>query len=76
MMSIPTILLSAFFISPEILEEKNISIIEILIPFILSFITAFLSLKLMVRYIYVFGFTPYVIYRILLGIILLLMAYS
>ena len=76
MMSIPTILLSAFFISPEILEEKNISIIEILIPFILSFITAFVTLKVMVRYVYVFGFSPYVIYRIFLGIILLSMAYS
>ena len=76
MMSIPTILLSAFFISPEILEEKNISIIEILIPFILSFITAFVTLKVMVRYVFVFGFSPYVIYRIFLGIILLSMAYS
>ena len=76
MMSIPTILLSAFFISPEILEEKKISIIEILIPFILSFITAFVTLKVMVRYVYVFGFSPYVIYRIFLGIILLSMAYS
>ena len=76
MMSIPTILLSAFFISPEILEEKNIGIIEILIPFILSFITAFVTLKVMVRYVYVFGFSPYVIYRIFLGIILLSMAYS
>ena len=75
-MSIPTILLSAFFISPEILEEKKISIIEILIPFILSFITAFVTLKLMVKYIYVFGFTPYIIYRIFLGLILLFLAYS
>jgi len=76
MMSIPTILLSAFFISPEILEEKNISIIEILIPFVLSFITAFVTLKLMVKYIYIFGFTPYIIYRIFLGLILLFLAYS
>ena len=76
MMSIPTILLSALFISPEILEEEKISIIEILIPLILSFITAFLTLKLMVKYIYIFGFTPYVIYRIFLGIILLFIAYS
>ena len=75
-MSIPTILLSAFFISPEILEEKKISIIEILIPFVLSFITAFVTLKLMVKYIYVFGFTPYIIYRIFLGLILLFLAYS
>ena len=76
MMSIPTILLSAFFISPEILEEEKISIFEILIPFILSFITAFVTLKLMVKYIYVFGFTPYIIYRIFLGLILLFLAYS
>ena len=76
MMSIPTILLSAFFISPEILEEKKISFVEIIIPFILSFITAFVTLKLMVKYIYLFGFTPYIIYRIFLGLILLFLAYS
>ena len=55
---------------------SGIDAIEIFIPFILSFITAFLTLKLMVKYIYVFGFTPYVIYRIFLGIILLIIAYS
>ena len=76
MMSIPTILLSAFFISPQILEEEKISTIEILIPFILSFITAFVTLKVMVKYVYIFGFTPYVVYRIFLGIILLFMSYS
>ena len=54
----------------------GVDIFEILIPFILSFITAFLALKVMIRYIYVFGFTPYVIYRIFLGIILLFIAYS
>ncbi len=76
LMSIPTILLSAFFISPEILEEKKINFLELFIPFILSFITAILALKVMVKYIYVFGFTPYVLYRISLGLILLYIAYS
>ena len=74
LMSIPTILLSVFFISPEILKQK-ISLIDIFIPFIFSFITAFLALKLMFKYIYVLGFTPYVIYRIILGLILLFITY-
>ena len=75
LMSIPTIILSGFFISPEILEENKISIFVILITFILSFVTAIIALNLMVKYIYTFGFTPYVVYRIILGLILLYIAY-
>ena len=75
LMSIPTIILSGFFISPEILEENNISFLTVSITFVLSFITAIITLNLMVKYIYTFGFTPYVVYRIILGLILLYIAY-
>ena len=75
LMSIPTIILSGFFISPEILEENNISVLAILVTFILSFFSAIIALNLMVKYIYKFGFTPYVVYRIILGLILLYIAY-
>ena len=75
LMSIPTIILSGFFISPEILEENNISVLAILVTFILSFFSAIIALNLMIRYIYKFGFKPYVIYRIVLGLILLYIAY-
>ena len=75
LMSIPTILLAGFFISPEILEENKISIFEILITFTLSFFTAILALNLMIKYVYIFGFTPYVIYRIVIGFLLLYFAY-
>lgn len=75
LMSIPTIILSGFIISPELLEESKLSIFEILITFTLSFLTAIIALKFMVKYIYAFGFTPYVIYRILIGSILLYVAY-
>ena len=75
LMSIPTIILSGFFISPEILEENKISIFVILITFILSFCTAIIALNLMVKYVYKFGFTPYVFYRIIVGLILLYIAY-
>jgi len=75
LMSIPTIILSGFFISPEILEENKISIFVILITFILSFCTAIIALNLMVKYVYTFGFTPYVFYRIIVGLILLYIAY-
>ena len=76
LMSIPTIILSGFFISPKILEENNISVLVVLVTFILSFFTAIIALNLMVKYIYTFGFTPYVVYRIILGLILLYIAYS
>ena len=75
LMAIPTILLSGFFITPQILIDNNITIIEILIPFTLSFITALIVLKIMVKYVYIFRFTPYVIYRILLGVVLLYITY-
>ena len=75
LMSIPTIVLSGFFISPEILEENNISVLAVLVTFILSFFTATIALNLMVKYIYTFGFTPYIYYRIILGLTLLYIAY-
>ena len=75
LMSIPTIVLSGFFISPEILEENNISVLAVLVTFILSFFTATIALNLMVKYIYSFGFTPYIYYRIILGLTLLCIAY-
>ena len=75
LMSIPTIILSAFFISPEILEENNISFLAVSVTFLLSFFTAIIALNLMVKYIYTFGLTPYVVYRIILGLILLYIAY-
>ena len=75
LMSIPTIILSGFFISPEILEENNISVLAVLVTFILSFFTATIALNIMVKYIYSFGFTPYIYYRIILGLTLLYIAY-
>ena len=75
LMSIPTIILSGFFIYPEVLNENKISFFQILIPFIISFFTSIIALNLMVKYIYVFRFTPYVIYRIVLGFILLIIYY-
>ena len=75
LMSIPTIILSGFFIYPEVLNENKISFFQVLIPFVISFFTAIIALNLMVKYIYVFRFTPYVIYRIILGFILLYLFY-
>ena len=75
LMSIPTIVLSGFFISPALLEENTISVLVVLVTFILSFITATIALNLMVKYIYSFGFTPYIYYRIILGLTLLYIAY-
>lgn len=74
-MSIPTIIMSGFFISPKVLAENNITIIEIFIPFILSFVSALLALIFLFKFIHIFRFTPYVIYRILLGTFLLYFTY-
>ena len=75
LMSIPTIILSVFFITPSILKENNVNLIEFFIPFALSFIASLIALKILINYIYIFKFTPYIIYRITLGLILLYTVY-
>ena len=68
-MGIPIIVLS-FFSNIESFEnfiiDKNLIIV-----FISSFFAAYITIFIFIRYINKIGFTPFVIYRILLGILLL-----
>ncbi|GAA6209382.1 undecaprenyl-diphosphate phosphatase [Cognatishimia sp. WU-CL00825] len=77
LMSIPTILASGGYL----LLENGFSItsdqaLDLVIAAGLAFASALLALKLMMRLLQSLSFTPYVIYRVILGVILLAVAYS
>ena len=77
LMSIPTILASG---SLEIIDAWHKADFnhfnDAVIVICLSFIFAFLTLTIMMRLLNSISFTPYVIYRILLGVLLLAIAYN
>ena len=69
-MGIPIICLSFFSNIKEFenfIVDKNLSLI-----FITSFFAAYFTISLFIKVINKIGFTPFVIYRILLGLILLI----
>lgn len=77
LMSIPTILASASLISVDIVTgDASVNIKDLLIGAVLAFLAALLALKLMMQLLNSFSFTPYVIYRLLLGAALLWIAYT
>ena len=77
LMSIPTIIASGTLLGLDVASTataqdlKNIAIV-----IVLSFVAALFALTLMMRLLKSVSFTPYVIYRIALGIVLLWVAYT
>ena len=77
LMSIPTIIGSGVLLAPGLFKASyDSSFFEILVAFTLSFLSSFLALTFLIKYIYRFKFTPYIIYRIFLGFLLLWFVYS
>ena len=77
LMSIPTILASGTLLGIEVVQDADMSIIrDAAIAAVLAFLAALAALSLMFRLLKSVSFTPYVIYRVILGIILLGIAYS
>ncbi|MBK0329496.1 undecaprenyl-diphosphate phosphatase [Rhodobacteraceae bacterium F11138] len=77
LMSIPTILASGILLGAEVaLDADTAAIRDCAIAAGLSFFSALLALALMMRLLRSISFTPYVIYRIALGIALLIYAYA
>lgn len=77
LMSIPTILASGALLGAEVVLDGNALIWRdagIAVTF--AFVAALLALSLMMRLLRSVSFTPYVIYRVILGIILLAIAYT
>lgn len=76
LMSIPTIFASGVLLSAEVIAEANVQVAKDgAIAAGLSFVSALLALSLMMRLLRSVSFTPYVIYRVILGVGLLVIAY-
>jgi undecaprenyl-diphosphatase len=77
LMSIPTIIASGILLGADVISTTDISAAKdgaIAAGF--AFFAALLALTLMMRLLRTVSYTPYVIYRILLGLILLWIAYT
>lgn len=77
LMSIPVIIASGVLIGGEAVAEANVEgLRDGAIAAVFAFFSALLALSLMMRLLRAVNFTPYVIYRVGLGIVLLWIAYS
>ena len=77
LMSIPTIIASGTLIGIDVAGAADASALrDIGIVITMSFAAALLALALMMRLLQSVSFPPYVIYRIVLGVILLWIAYT
>ncbi|MEQ5872371.1 undecaprenyl-diphosphate phosphatase [Sagittula sp. NFXS13] len=77
LMSIPTILASGTLLGLEVASEANAALMrDAAIGAAFAFVAAFGALALMMRLLKSVSFTPYVIYRVILGLILLGIAYT
>ena len=77
LMSIPTILASGALLSLDVIGQADAQLArDASIAAGFAFVAALAALVLMMRLLRSVNFTPYVIYRILLGTALLVYAYS
>lgn len=77
LMSIPTILASGVLLGAEVAATADAAMArDASIAAAFAFAAALLALSLMMRLLRTVSFTPYVIYRVVLGVILLVIAYS
>ncbi len=77
LMSIPTILASGVLLAADVVRDADVALAKDgAIAAVFAFISALLALSLMMRLLRSVSFTPYVIYRVILGAILLVIAYS
>ncbi len=77
LMSIPTIIASGALLSVDVIGAAEASDLrDIAIVVAMSFAAALLALTLMMRLLRDVSYTPYVIYRIALGLVLLWIAYT
>jgi undecaprenyl-diphosphatase len=77
LMSIPVIISSGLLLGTEAITTADAAgLRDGAIAAVFSFLTALLALTLMMRLLRSISFTPYVIYRVILGLVLLGIAYS
>lgn len=77
LMSIPTIIASGTLLGLDVVSLGDWALArEALIAAAMAFIAALVALSLMMRLLNTVSFTPYVIYRVILGVVLLVIAYT
>ncbi|SFR35101.1 undecaprenyl-diphosphate phosphatase [Litoreibacter janthinus] len=77
LMSIPTIIASGAVLGAEVMSDASMELAkDAAIAAVFAFVAALFALSLMMKLLKSVSFTPYVIYRIILGIALLAFAYS
>ncbi|MFK8027582.1 MAG: undecaprenyl-diphosphate phosphatase [Gammaproteobacteria bacterium] len=71
LLSIPTILAAISYKSMQLMSsELNVDVVAVLIVFVLSGVVAYLCIKAFIRLVSIIGMIPFVIYRLVLGILL------
>ena len=74
LLSIPAILGAGFLETAEVLKSGNLELqVNVLLAVILSFIAAFTAIKFMMKWLEQRSFLPFVIYRIIVGCLILLL---
>ncbi len=77
LMSIPTIMASGVLLGIDVIGQGDALVMrDLSIAAGMAFVAALLALSLMLRLLRSVSFTPYVIYRVLLGLVLLALAYT
>lgn len=77
LMSIPTIVASGVLLGAEVIATADAQVArDGAIAAAMSFVAALFALSFMMRLLRSVSFTPYVIYRVALGVVLLVIAYS
>ena len=77
LMSIPAILASGTLLALDVASEGNAQAFrDGVIAAVFAFGSALLALTLMMRLLRTVSFTPYVVYRVILGVVLLVYAYA
>jgi len=77
LMSIPTIAASGILIGADAYATiTSEQVKDLVIGAVLSFVAALFALGLMMKLLGSVNYTPYVIYRVILGLILLFIGYS
>lgn len=76
LMSIPTIIASGLLVGGKVIATADAAVLrDGAIAAVFSFFAALLVLTLMMRLLRSVSFTPYVVYRVVLGLVLLVIAY-
>ena len=77
LMSIPTIIASGVLLGADVIGQADWELLKLAgIGALFAFGAAILALSLMMKLLNTISFTPYVIYRVILGVILIAIAYT